>query len=115
MKVESVKYMIMVQDMDRAVQFWTRTFGFKVQFQDVHWSELDTTQGVLALHGGHDGNTNRTGLSIQVDSLVEAVTAVRDAGGTIVRDPESRPGEPIQLAEVEDTECNRFSLVQYIG
>ena len=71
--------------------------------------------GILALHGGHSGAVNSTGLSIQVDSLAEAVLAVRDAGGTIVRDPESRPGEPIQLAEAEDTECNRFSLVQYIG
>ena len=89
MKVESVKLMIMAQDMNRAIHFWSKAFGFRVQFQDEHWSE--------------------------VDSLAEAVLAVRDAGGTIVRDPESRPGEPIQLAEAEDTECNRFSLVQYIG
>jgi predicted enzyme related to lactoylglutathione lyase len=115
MKVESVKYMIMAQDMSRAIQFWTKTFGFRVQFEDEHWSELDMHHGILALHGGHHGGLNPTGLSIQVDSLPEAVLAVRDAGGTIVRDPESRPGEPIQLAEAEDTECNRFSLVQYIG
>ena len=115
MKVESVKLMIMAQDMNRAIHFWSKAFGFRVQFQDEHWSELDMHHGILALHGGHSGAVNSTGLSIQVDSLAEAVLAVRDAGGTIVRDPESRPGEPIQLAEAEDTECNRFYLVQYIG
>ena len=115
MKVESIKLMIMAQDMDRAIDFWTKAFGFRVQFSDEHWSELDTSHGTLALHGGHDGSVNQTGLSIQVDSIVEAVLLVREAGGTVVREPESRPGEPIQLAEVQDTECNCFSLVQYIG
>ena len=89
MKVESVKLMIMAQDMNRAIHFWSKAFGFRVQFQDEHWSELDMHHGILALHGGHSGAVNSTGLSIQVDSLAEAVLAVRDAGGTIVRDPET--------------------------
>ncbi|MCA9727127.1 MAG: VOC family protein [Candidatus Eisenbacteria bacterium] len=115
MKVELVKFIVLAQDMERALAFWEQAFGFRKRFGDEHWTELDTGQGTLALHGGHDGSLNRTGLSIQVDAIVDGVLAVRAAGGSIVHDPVSRPGEPIRLAEVEDTEGNRFSLVQYIG
>jgi predicted enzyme related to lactoylglutathione lyase len=115
MKVETVKFMIMAQDMKRARAFWSGAFGFKETFVDEHWSEMDTAHGTLALHGGHDGTTNRTGLSVQVDSIVDGVIAVQKAGGAVVSDPQARPGEPIKLAEAEDTEGNRFSIVEYIG
>ena len=33
MKVETVKYMLMVQDMDRALSFYTGVIGLKVGYQ----------------------------------------------------------------------------------
>ena len=114
-QVETTKFILWAQDMGRAVRFWSGTFGFPIRFQDEHWSELDLGGASLALHGGHDGSTRETGFSIQVKSLENALAAIGEAGGTIVRAAESRPNEPIRLAEVRDPEGNQFMVTEYVG
>ncbi|GAO37945.1 hypothetical protein SCH01S_01_01080 [Sphingomonas changbaiensis NBRC 104936] len=39
-----------VADMDRAVAFYSETFGFAVKMTSPFWSEVDTGETVLALH-----------------------------------------------------------------
>ena len=53
-----------------------------------------------------------TGLGFVVDDLDAACKQVAAAGGTIVTAPRDRPGEPIRLADVADTEGNVFSLAE---
>ena len=115
MKVETVKFMIWAQDMDRAVAFYRDVLGLDVSFQDPHWSELRHGDAVVALHGGGTGDLQITGLSFEVDDVEAAVRAVAEAGGTVRKSPEHRPNEPIILAEVVDPEGNGFMLTQFVG
>ena len=115
MKVEGVTYMLMAQDMDRAVAFYRDVIGLELRFSSPMWSELTFGDAVVALHGGGSGEQNTTGLSFQVEDLNSAVREIERGGGRVTREPEDRPGEPIRLAEVVDTEGNAFSLTEMVS
>ena len=115
MKLEKIKYLILAQDMDRAIQFYAKVFGLTASVQSEWWSELNFGDTIVALHGGGDGSPNRTDLSLQVDNIVAACRLIREAGGRIVAEPDKRDGEPIVLATFADTENNQVMLTQWVG
>jgi predicted enzyme related to lactoylglutathione lyase len=115
MKLESVKYMLMAQNMDRAIRFYRDVIGLEVKFESPEWTELAFGDAIVALHGGGKGIYQKTGLSLQVRDIAEACKQVQAGGGKVASQPVTRPGEPIKLAEVMDTEGNAFALTQYIG
>ncbi|MGH9323676.1 MAG: VOC family protein [Vicinamibacteria bacterium] len=115
MIIESLKYMLMAQDMERAIRFYREVVGLEVQFQTPQWSELSFGNAIVALHGGGTGAYQKTGLSLQVKDVAAACKEIEAGGGKIASRPMLRPGEPIKLAEVMDTEGNAFSLTQYVG
>ena len=112
MTVTSVVYMLIAQDMERAVAFWTGSLGLARRHGDENWTELEVAGSTVALHGGHDGSRNATGLSLIVDDIEAAAAGVAETGGQVLQEPRDRPGEPIILANVVDTEGNEFSLTQ---
>ena len=113
-KVEKVKFMLMAQDMGRALRFHTQVFGFAKGYESDHWSELLHGDAVIAFHGGGDGSTNPTGLSIQVDDAAATAAEVKAAGGTVISDPVQREGEPIKLGTFRDTEGNEVMLTEWV-
>ena len=115
MKPQVVKYMLMAQEMDRAVVFYRDTMGFEVSFSSPYWSELKFGDAILALHGGGDGTRNETGLSIQYEDVKTAFDMALKAGAISVKPPEQREGEPIILASICDSEGNILMLTQYVG
>ena len=115
MRIESLKYMLMVQDMDRAVAFYRDVVGLKVNSQSRMWSELAHGDAVVALHGGGNGDFNPTGLSVQVSDVESACAEIETGGGLIRKTPGTRPGEPIKLAELADPEGNGFMMSEYVG
>ena len=115
MNIERVKYVLTVQDMDRAIAFYRDVVGLKLLFSSAMWSEMAFGDAIVALHGGGSGELRRTGLSVQVEALDSAVREVERGGGRVTREPEARPGEPIRLAEVVDTEGNAFALTETVG
>jgi predicted enzyme related to lactoylglutathione lyase len=115
MRIEKIKFMLMAQDMDRAVAFYRDVIGLEPGYVSPHWSELRFGDAIVALHGGGSGHFHETGLSFQVEDLDAAVAEVTAGGGTIRNPPESRPGEPIRLVELTDPEGNGFMLSQYLG
>lgn len=115
MPVSKVYFMLMAQDMDRAIAFYEATFGLSRHFASPFWSELGWRGAVVALHGGHDGGRVVSGLGFEVDDLEAACAAVVAAGGVIEQGPEDRPGEPIRLATARDPEGNVFSIAQPVG
>ena len=115
MKVESVTYMLMAQDMDRAVAFYRDVIGLESKFSSPMWSELAFGDAIVALHGGGNDELRSTGLSFQVEDLDSAVREIERGGGRVTREPEDRSGEPIRLAEVVDTEGNAFALTQMVA
>lgn len=112
MQVEDVKHILMTEDMDRAIAFWVAVFNAKPRSISPHWSELDLSGATIALHGGGDSKRRRSGLSIQVSNLEAAVGRVPDAGGRALEAPVDRPGEPLRLALLADTEGNEFMVTE---
>lgn len=115
LNINAIKYVLWVQDMDRAVAFYTGVVGLGERFTSPGWSELNWGDTVIALHGGGDAAAKETGLSLQVDHLDTACAHIADHGGQIIDPPADRPGEPIRLARIADTEGNRVMLTQYVG
>ncbi len=114
MKIEQVKFILMVQDMDRAVAFWRDTVGLTQGMVSPYWSELRHGDTMVALHGGGDGSFRPTGLGLQVDDIEEA-TGLFAAGGAAVRmPPTERPREGIKIADLTDPEGNGFGVSQLI-
>ena len=115
MNVQQVYYMLMVEDMDRAVAFYRDVVGLEVRSTSSRWSELAYGDATVALHGGGTGARNKTGLGFTVSDIDAACREAADGSATVLRAPEERPGEPIKLAGLVDTEGNEISFTQYIG
>lgn len=115
MNIECVKYVLMAQDMDRAIAFYRDVVGLEPRLSSPGWSELTFGDAVVALHGGGGDEQRMTSMSIQVEDLNSAVREIERGGGRVTREPEDRPGEPIRLAEVVDTEGNLFALTETVA
>ncbi|TDU81090.1 putative enzyme related to lactoylglutathione lyase [Prosthecobacter fusiformis] len=115
MRPEKVKFMLLAVNMRRAVRFYTSTLGFQEVFVSEFWSELACGDAILALHGGHDGSVNPTGLSLQYEDVFEVAALIDKAGGKILDSPVQREGEPILLGRFRDPEGNEGFITQYVG
>lgn len=115
MKPQAVKYVLMAQNMDRAVAFYRDTLGFVESFSSPYWSELRFGDAIIGLHGGGDGSHQKTGLSIQYEDVKTAFANTMAGGATSIQVPEQREGEPIVLYSILDPEGNEIMLTQYVG
>ena len=107
--------MLMAQDMQRAIAFYRDTIGLSLKSESPKWSELTFGDLIVALHGGGAGTHTKTGLSFRVSDLAAACEAAASGGGKVLQEPQSRPGEPILLAYLLDTEGNEFTMTQRVG
>lgn len=110
MKVERLKYIIWAADMARAVAFYSRVFGGRVLKQNEVISEVEICGGVIGIHGGGEGARTWTGLSFQVQDVIEGAAEIVAAGGQLVREPQPEDGEPPHLAMCVDPEGNEIML-----
>lgn len=115
MKPEKVKFMLMAADMRRAVRFYRDVIGLEEVFVSDFWTELRHGDAIIALHGGHDGSRNATGLSFQFEDVLAKSEAIRQAGAVILQSPGQREGEPILLGIYRDAEGNEVFITQYVG
>lgn len=115
MRPEKVKFMLLAVEMNRAVRFYRTALGFDEIFVSEFWSELKVGDAILALHGGHDGSINPTGLSLQFEDVFDAAARITAAGGKILDAPVQREGEPILLGRYRDPEGNEGFITQYVG
>ena len=104
--------MLMVQDMDRALDFYAGVFGLQRKVSSPYWSELGFGDATVALHGGGDGARHETGLGLHVDDLDATVAAITAAGGVVEAGPTERPKEGIRIATVRDPEGNTISVAE---
>lgn len=114
MKIVNVKYMLMAQNMDRAVKFYSQSLGLEVKVHTPYWSELAHGEAIVALHGGGDGSRNTTGLSFQVDDISSACEVAVQGGAEILNGPQDRPDEGIKLADLVDPEGNEIMFSQSV-
>ena len=115
MEVEKVKYIIWAADMDRCVNFYTGLFGGSVIRQNEHIAEVQIGQSLIGIHSGGEGKKTWTGISFQVQDVVEGANELVSAGGKLSREPEPEDGEPPHLSMCEDTEGNQIMLTRNRG
>ena len=115
MRIESVKFILWAQDMDRAIAFWKGAVGLGSKMESPYWTELTHGTTIVALHGGGDGTFRQTGLGLQVDDAEQACREIEAAGGTIRNPPVLRENEGIKLADVTDPEGNGFAISEWVG
>ncbi len=115
MKPEKVKFMLMAADMKRAVAFYRDVIGLDEIFVSEFWSELRHGDAIVALHGGHDGSRNPTGLSFQYEDVLLMAEKIEKVGAKILQFPQPREGEPLLLGIFRDAEGNEVFITQYVG
>ncbi|MBX7211097.1 MAG: hypothetical protein K1X78_22515 [Verrucomicrobiaceae bacterium] len=115
LRPEKIKFMLMAANMGRAVKFYRDVIGLGEIFVSDFWTELSFGDAIVALHGGHDGSRNPTGLSLQFEDVFEAADRIEAGGAKIIDTPVQREGEPILLGRFCDREGNEVYITQYLG
>jgi len=112
MHVEKLKYIIWAADLGRAAGFYRTVFDAEVVRESEVMAELVIAGSTLGIHSGGEGQRTWTGLAFQVGDLFAACTALKAAGGTVLREPEDTPEEPAHLAMCADPEGNEIMLTK---
>jgi len=104
--------MITVSNMARSVAFYKDKLGIPMKFGTPEWTEFQTGNTTLALHGGGtpreapaDPNIHHAGtcsIGFNVDNLDLAYEQLQAKGVVFVMPPTARPGENIKLAVAVD-------------
>jgi predicted enzyme related to lactoylglutathione lyase len=110
--VRKTYLMLMVVEMDRALQFYAGAFNATVSLHTPYWSELVVAGATVALHPGRTGPDRDTGLRFEVDDLEAALEVATFLGARITSPPRARPEERIPIAQIADTEGNIFSIAE---
>ena len=112
MKIQSTFFVMLVQDMDRAVGFYRDVVGLELKSQSPYWTEFVFNSSLLVLHGGGAEDYRETGLVFQIDDIDAACREVEVGGGRVVIAPREGGGQGVMLANVADTEGNGFTFSQ---
>ena len=113
MEIQHVMYILMVQDMDRMVDFYTGVIGFRQRSVSSNWSELAFGAFTLALHHGGTSYANNTRLAFTVTDIDTACKEVLAAGGNIIKSPYDGNIPGLIQAVVSDAEGNSLEFGQY--
>ena|SRR5258706_993523 len=115
MKTIGVMHMLLVQDMDRAVSFYERTFGFKTLQKSAFWSNLDCGHGKIALCSfGNKIELKETTLILEVDNHKDVIQNIKETGGKLVKVSEPYEGAPVYNVVMIDTENNQITASQTV-
>lgn len=113
-EIEQIMYILMVQDMDQMVDFYTNVIGFRKRSTSPYWSELAFGDFNLALHhGGATDTKNNTGLAFNVTDIDVACEEVVAGGGKVITSPRGGNIPGLTQAVVADAEGNVLEFGQY--
>jgi lactoylglutathione lyase len=100
-----IKY---VEDMDRAIKFYSHRLGFALRFQSPGWSELESGETTLALHQASPENPAGTAqLGFGVTDVDQFYEEQRAAGVEFTVEPAERFGSRIaRFKDSEGAECS---------
>lgn len=115
METIGVMHMLLVQDMDRAIDFYEKTFGFVTLQKSGFWSNLDCGHGKIALCSfGSKTERKETSLIIEVDDYRQAAERIRANGGEVKQVAEPYEGVPVYNVIMIDTENNQLVASQVV-
>ena len=111
-----VHFEFAVDDADRALAFYREVFGWKIEKWEGptdYWL-IATGEGDAGIDGAltpRDADTPNTVVTVDVESVDDAMAKITAAGGRAVTPKIAVPGVGY-MAYCEDTEGNRFGLMQ---
>jgi predicted enzyme related to lactoylglutathione lyase len=115
METMGVMHMLLVQDMDRAIDFYEKTFGFITIQRSSFWSNLDCGHGKIALCSfGNKTERKETSLIIEVDDYKQAAENIAMNGGQVSQIAEPYEGAPVYNVVMIDTENNQLVASQMV-
>lgn len=115
METLGVMHMLLVQDMDRAIGFYEKTFGFSTIQKSAFWSNLDCGHGKIALCSfGNKTELKETTLIIEVDDYQQAAERIKANGGQVKDIAEPYEGAPVYNVIMIDTENNQLVASQVV-
>jgi predicted enzyme related to lactoylglutathione lyase len=115
METIGVMHMLLVQDMDRAINFYEKTFGFTTIQKSTFWSNLDCGHGKIALCSfGNNTERKETTLIIEVDDYQQAAERIKENGGQVKDIAEPYEGAPVYNVIMIDTENNQLVASQMV-
>ena len=116
MKTIGVMHMLLVQDMDRGIEFYEKTFGFTTLQKSAFWSNLDCGHGKIALCSfGNKTELKETTLIIEVDDHKEAVEKIKANGGQVLGVADPYEGAPVYNVMFIDTENNKVVASEVVS
>jgi predicted enzyme related to lactoylglutathione lyase len=116
MKIIGTMHMLLVQDMDRAINFYEKTFGFTTLQKSAFWTNLDCGHGKIALCSfGNKTERKETTLIIEVDNYKEAADKIKANGGQVITIAEPYENAPVYNVIMIDTENNQVVASQMVN
>ena len=112
-----IHFDLMARDPERAIAFYTKAFGWKIEKWDgpmEYWlikTGESSAEGIDGGLGKGEPTIKQSELTLGVDSLEQTIKSVLDAGGTVESEKSAVPGVG-WMASVSDTEGNVFGLMQ---
>ena len=108
METIGVMHMLLVQDMERGIGFYEKTFGFQVLQKSPFWTNLDCGHGKIALCTfGNKTERKETTLIIEVSDHLEAAKRIKENGGQVLHIAQPYEGAPVYNVVAIDTENNQ--------
>jgi lactoylglutathione lyase len=112
--------MVMVSDMARSVKFYRDTLGIPLKFESPDWSEFETGETVLALHGGgrlgagsKEPVAGTASIGFYVPNLEEKYSQLKEKGVVFAMPPTDREKEGIKLAVCLDPDGLPISIAEH--
>jgi predicted enzyme related to lactoylglutathione lyase len=116
MKTPAVMHVLLVQDMDRAIEFYQNAFDFTIDTKSAFWSNLNSGNGRIGLTSfGNKTERKETMLIIEVDDHLGAAEQIKKHGGEIVSIAAPYEGAPVYNVIAIDTENNRITLSETVN
>lgn len=113
--------MVTVSDMRKSINFYRNQLGIRMKFESPEWTEFDTGDTILALHGGGEprpaaGEMKQLAgtctFGFNVENLENAYEELKSKGVHFVMPPTEREGENIKLAVAIDPDGLAISFAE---
>jgi predicted enzyme related to lactoylglutathione lyase len=115
METIGIMHMLLVQDMNRAIEFYEKTFGLVTLQKSDFWTNMDSGHGKIALCAfGNKTELKETTLIVEVDDHKKAIERITTYGGRIVNVAAPYEGAPVYNVVFIDTENNQLVASQTV-
>ena len=116
MRAQSPIVIHYVDDMPRAIAFYSGVFGVKTLFESPGWTTLDFGAIEMALHITHPSGDEHplphAGINFLVDHIETVQADIERLGGRLTELREPTGIVPVRVASFRDSEGNGFELRQ---